>query len=103
MSEWRVVTTVDDLECNDVTEIHIDGLAIAIHDTPSGLYATSARCTHAGANLCDGYLDRHVIECPLHQGCFDVRDGKPLDAPVTRALRTWPLRVVAGRVEILVG
>jgi len=36
----------------------------------------------------DGFLDGHEIECPLHQGKFDVRDGKPTCAPVTEALRS---------------
>ena len=33
-----------------------------------------------------------VIECPLHQGRFDVRTGKALSAPVCVDLKTWPVK-----------
>lgn len=32
------------------------------------------------ACLCDGFLEGHEIECPLHQGKFDVRNGNPTSA-----------------------
>jgi naphthalene 1,2-dioxygenase ferredoxin component len=43
-------------------------------------------CNHGSADLCDGYFDGHVIECPLHQGAFDVPDGRPVAAPATRRM-----------------
>ena len=42
--------------------------------------------------------DDDKIECPLHQGKFDVRDGRPLCEPVAQALRSYPIKVEAGRV-----
>jgi anthranilate 1,2-dioxygenase ferredoxin subunit len=42
----------------------------------------------------------HCIECPLHQGQFDVRTGEPMCAPVTEPVRTYRVRVVAGTVEL---
>jgi len=100
VSEWRTVLAVAELEPGDVTELEVDGKAVAIFDAPDALYATAARCTHAGARLCDGYFDRHLIECPLHQGCFDVRDGRALGAPVVTPLETYPVRVVDGMVQL---
>lgn len=100
MSEWTDLIGRDELEPEDVTPVVVDGQALAIHDARDGLYVTQARCTHAGADLCDGYLDGHVIECPLHQGGFDIRDGRALHAPATRPLRTYPVRVVDGRVQV---
>jgi 3-phenylpropionate/trans-cinnamate dioxygenase ferredoxin subunit len=40
------------------------------------------------------------IECPKHNGRFDIRTGAPLRAPVCVALATWPARVVDGHIEI---
>ena len=42
----------------------------------------------------------HVIECPKHNGRFDIRDGRPLGAPVCVALRTFPPKVEGGKVLI---
>ena len=98
--EWTDVTTVDALEPGDVTPVTIGTRRLAIYDAADGLYATLALCTHGGADLCDGYFDGHVIECPLHQGAFDIRDGRALYAPATRALKTFPVRVLDGRVQV---
>ena len=64
------------------------------------VYATDNLCTHGNARLCDGFLEGHEIECPLHQGKFDVRNGKPLCAPVTESLRIYPVRIEGGRLYL---
>ena len=79
---WRDVIEVAALEKNWVTRVQIGARAIAVYDTPSGIYASLALCNHGGADLCDGYFDGHVIECPLHQGAFDVRDGSRLSCQI---------------------
>lgn len=97
---WRDVIAVDALEKGWVTRVEIGSRVVAVYDTPSGIYASLALCNHGGADLCDGYFDRHVIECPLHQGAFDVRTGKPVSAPATRPMKTFETRVVDGRVQV---
>lgn len=97
---WRDVIAVDELEKDWVTRVEVGRKTIAVYDTPTGIYASLALCTHGGADLCDGYFDDHVIECPLHQGAFDVRDGQPIAAPATQAMRTLQVRVRDGQVQI---
>ena len=41
-----------------------------------------------------------VIECPLHQGTFDITTGKALTAPACDDLRTYPVKVEDGTVYI---
>lgn len=93
---------VAELEKAWVTRVQIGGRMLAIYDTPSGLFASAALCNHGGADLCDGYFDGHVIECPLHQGAFDVRDGRAVGAPATRAMLTYEVRVERGMVQVRV-
>ena len=97
---WQDVISVDALEEEWVTRVEFGQRILAIYDTPSGIYASSALCNHGGADLCDGYFDGHVIECPLHQGAFDVRDGKPVCAPATRPMKTFETRVENGMVQV---
>ena len=97
---WQPVIEVAALEKNWVTRVEFGPRKLAIYDTPTGVYASLALCNHGGADLCDGYFDGHVIECPLHQGAFDVRDGKPVAAPATRAMRVFETRVKDGKVEV---
>jgi 3-phenylpropionate/trans-cinnamate dioxygenase ferredoxin subunit/naphthalene 1,2-dioxygenase system ferredoxin subunit len=100
--DWVDVIDADKLEPGDVTPVTVGSRRLAIYDAVDGIYATLALCTHGGADLCDGYFDGHVIECPLHQGCFDIRDGRALYAPATRDIKTFPARVMDGKVQVQV-
>ena len=97
---WRDVIEASKLERSWVTRVEIGPRIIAVYDTPSGIYSSLALCNHGGADLCDGYFDGHIIECPLHQGAFDVRDGQPVSAPATRAMRVFETRVKNGMVQV---
>jgi nitrite reductase/ring-hydroxylating ferredoxin subunit len=97
---WVKALLLSDLEADWVSLASVNGRQYAIYDTPDGLHATLAQCSHAGALLTDGYFDRFTIECPLHQGCFDVRTGAATDAPATRPLRTFNVRVHDECIEI---
>lgn len=98
--DWQDLIAVDALEKGWVTAVSHGTRRLAVYDTPSGIHVSLALCNHGGADLCDGYFDGHVIECPLHQGAFDVRDGRPVGAPATRAMKVFEARVQAGIVQI---
>jgi naphthalene 1,2-dioxygenase system ferredoxin subunit len=95
---WTDALSADELPNNDVWPVVVAGRDIAIYTVGDQVYATDNLCTHGHARLCDGFLEGHEIECPLHQGKFDVRDGKPTCAPVTEPLRSYPAKVEGGRV-----
>jgi len=42
----------------------------------------------------------HVIECPLHYACFDVRTGKLLSGPVSGDVPTYAVRVEGDTVYV---
>ena len=95
---WVDALSADNLPTDDVQGLAVAGRDIAIYTVADEVYATDNLCTHGHARLCDGFLDGHEIECPLHQGKFDVRDGKPTCEPVTEALRSYPVKIEGGRV-----
>ena len=97
---WTDLIAVDALERNWVTRVPLGPRLLAVYDAPTGIFASLAHCNHGGADLCDGYFDGHVIECPLHQGAFDVRDGSPVCAPATRPMRVFETRVKDGMVQV---
>ncbi|MFN8600470.1 MAG: Rieske 2Fe-2S domain-containing protein [Candidatus Binatia bacterium] len=63
-------------------------------------YVLDDRCSHARTALAAGRLCGFILECPLHGGKVDVRDGSPAAAPVRRPVATWPARRVGDRVEV---
>ncbi len=97
---WTDLIAVSALEPNWVTRASLGQRSFAVYDTPTGIFASLAHCSHGGADLCDGYFDGHVIECPLHQGAFDVRDGRPICAPATRPMNVFEARVESGMVQV---
>lgn len=97
---WIAVFDQADLPEDDVVGVAVAGRDIALYSVEGAVFATDNLCTHGHARLCDGFLEGHEIECPLHQGRFDIRDGRPTCAPVTEAVKTYPVKIEAGRVYL---
>lgn len=97
---WTDAGAADTLAPEDVVTLEVAGREIAVFGLDGQFYATDNICTHGHARLCDGFLLGEEIECPLHQGRFDVRTGQPTCEPVTEALRTYPIRIEGGRVFV---
>jgi naphthalene 1,2-dioxygenase system ferredoxin subunit len=97
-TQWIDALARDDVPQDDVIGVAVDGRDIALYGVGDEVYATDNLCTHGHARLCDGFLDGHEIECPLHQGKFDVKTGQPTCAPVTEAVRSYPVKIEGGRV-----
>ena len=97
---WVDALSADELPTDDVIGVIVGGRDIALYTAGDAVYATDNTCTHGQARLCDGFLDGHEIECPLHQGKFDVRDGTPTCEPVTEALRSYPVKIDGQRVYL---
>lgn len=100
--QWIDVLSAADLPADDVIAVQAAGREIALYTVGTAVYATDNLCTHGNARLCDGFLEGCEIECPLHQGKFDVRDGKPLCDPVAVPLRSYAVRLADGRVYVRV-
>jgi naphthalene 1,2-dioxygenase system ferredoxin subunit len=89
MSEqWIETCNIGEIPEDDVIGVH------------GNVFATDNVCTHGHARLCDGFLEGHEIECPLHQGRFDVRNGKAMCEPLTEDIRTYPIRIQDGKVFV---
>lgn len=102
-NNWTDVSAFDDVPEDDVLGVETAGKDVALYNVDGQVYATDNICTHGHARLCDGFLEGFEIECPLHQGKFDIRDGRPTCQPVTEAVRTYPVKIENGRVFVDLG
>ncbi|MCB5364182.1 non-heme iron oxygenase ferredoxin subunit [Pusillimonas sp. CC-YST705] len=100
MAEWIDILALDEVPEDDVTGVQASGRDLAVYGVEGEVYVTDNICTHGNARLCDGFLEDHEIECPLHQGRFDVRSGKALCAPLTQDIRAYPVKIEDGKVWI---
>jgi naphthalene 1,2-dioxygenase ferredoxin component len=92
-SAWvRVASAQEVDEAGGLLGRSVNGVAIALYGVESTYYATLDQCTHGQARLSDGYLEGFLIECPLHQGLFDIRTGEVKGPPCTKPLPTLAVR-----------
>jgi 3-phenylpropionate/trans-cinnamate dioxygenase ferredoxin subunit len=104
MTEWIEVCGTNALEPEDVIPFDYDGASYAIYRARDGrFFATDGLCTHEQVELADGLVMGTVIECPMHNGRFDITTGKALCAPVTTDLKTYPVKTENDRVFIGLG
>lgn len=97
---WIETISTDTLEGEGVTSAQAGKLWVALYQVDDEYFATSVLCTHGQASLADGYLEDFLIECPLHQGTFDVRTGAAVGAPCTVPVRSFPVRVDDGVIHV---
>ena len=93
------VCGADDVEMEEVTRFDHGGKTFAVYRSPDGDYfATDGLCTHEKIHLADGLVMDDIIECPKHNGRFNYKTGQARGAPVCVNLKTYPVKVDAGKV-----
>ncbi len=101
MSEnWIDAGAVSDVPEGDVIGVQVGGKEIALYEVAGDVFATDNICTHGHARMSDGFLEGKEIECPLHQGRFDVCTGQALCAPLTDNIKTYTVRIENMRVML---
>ncbi len=99
---WVRVASVGDLAKGDMKPVEAAGRNLAVYHLDDGSWRASDNvCTHAFALLTDGWLEGCIIECPLHAGRFDLRNGAGLGAPIEHDLAVYPVRVEGDDVLVL--
>lgn len=80
---------------------NVAGVAIVLVRSGARWFAIEDRCSHADCAFSeDGEIDGLIVVCDCHGSEFDVRTGAPLVTPATEPIRTFPVRVVADRLEV---
>lgn len=100
LTSWHALGAFESFTEDEPSAYHVGGTPVAVFRLADELYALHDLCTHGHARLSEGYVEDGCVECPLHQGLFDIRSGAPRCAPVTEAVRTYPIRIVDGQVEV---
>lgn len=71
--------------------------AILVRTDERSFYAYSQKCPHLGCSI-HFLTGTNRLECPCHQGSFDVKSGLCLDGPSRRGLNEIVLQVRGGEV-----
>jgi Na+-transporting NADH:ubiquinone oxidoreductase subunit F len=98
---WLRVVDSSELVCNDVIRFDLGEQTFAVYRLADGqVRATDGLCSHAQVHLCGGLVRDGQIECPKHNGRFDIETGKAMSRPVKVDLNVHEAREVDGRIEI---
>ena len=97
---WIATVPTTALDGEGVASAQAGKVWVALFQAEEQFYASAVLCTHGQASLADGYLEDFLIECPLHQGTFDIRTGEAVGAPCTVPVRTFPVRVEDGIIHV---
>lgn len=97
---WHRVANTTEINPDDPKKVTIGSEEIALFNVDGEIFATHNICTHAFASLADGFQEGAEVECPLHEGRFDVKTGKALCAPVSEDLKTYEVKVEDGDVFV---
>jgi MocE subfamily Rieske [2Fe-2S] domain protein len=96
---WLEVCDATRLGKEEVVRFDHAKKTYALYQTATGqYYATDGICTHGNTHLAGGLVKGRLIECPKHNGRFDLADGSPQRAPVCVGLRTYPLENRNGKL-----
>lgn len=98
--EWHDACAADALEEEATIGVMIAGRPVALFRVGGAPYALHDLCPHGQARLSDGFVDGDCVECPLHQGLVDIRNGRPRGAPVSTPTESYPARERNGRIEV---
>lgn len=103
MDTFVKVANTRDLAEGNMIAVEVEDTEILLVRLQGQYHAIGNVCSHADAWLDQGSL-RPVtweVQCPLHQGCFDLRTGQPTAGPPYQPVPVYAVRVEGE--DILVG
>jgi len=75
-------------------------LRITFANVAGTLFAIDDTCTHRGCSLGDGKLDGSTVQCACHGSRFDVTTGAVVRGPAEDPVRSYPVHVANGKVQV---
>ena len=99
-NNWILVGTADNIEIEDIIRFDHNDKTFCVYKLEDGFYATDGICTHEAVHLEDGLVMDNEIECPMHQGVFDIKTGEAISPPACDDLKTYPVKVEDNNIYI---
>lgn len=97
---WIDVAPESALAPGQFETVDFDDILIAVFNVAGEFFAIEDVCTHDGAELTGGPVEGHVITCPRHGAQFSLQTGEVLAPPAYEPLRTFPVRVINGILQV---
>lgn len=98
----KKIATVDQLDDGDMRQISVGDTDLLVARIDGEIYATGAYCSHYGAPLEEGVLERETgcVVCPWHHAVFELDTGSHVEPPGRDCLNTFDVTVDNGHVFV---
>lgn len=100
LNNWFFVCDNKDIEVEDIIRFDHNNKTYCIYLLEDGFYATDGICTHESVHLEEGLVMDGEIECPMHQGIFDIKTGEAISPPACEDLKTYPVKTEDEKIYI---
>ena len=100
MGEWVTVAAAADVPDGEVVPARSGEVFLALVRDGDTVYALDDNCTHEECPLSDGIVTGTELTCFCHGSVFDLRTGEALTGPALESVRTYPVRVQDGEVQV---
>ncbi len=106
MAGWFDVALEEQLSQGQAKLFEMDNIMVAVFALDGQYYAIEDVCSHDGSAMLgcglpqDKVIDGNEIVCPRHGARFCIKTGDALTPPACKPIRTFPVRVRDGRIQI---
>tara|TARA_B100001250_G_C19584666_1_gene693660 strand:+ start:278 stop:589 length:312 start_codon:yes stop_codon:yes gene_type:complete len=100
MTNWVYVCLKNEIDFEDLKRFDYQDNTYCIYYLKDGFFATDGICTHEEVHLEDGLVINDEIECPMHQGLFNIKTGKVIQDPPCKDLKTYKIKVENDKIFI---
>lgn len=100
MTKLVRVCRTDELSPGEMKAVTEGGERILVANLEGSFYAINAICTHADAELDEGYIEDDTVVCPIHFSCFSLKTGEVIDGPAEEPVCTYPVEVKDGVIYV---
>jgi nitrite reductase/ring-hydroxylating ferredoxin subunit len=94
-----VIARTTDVSAGGILQITLEGRPpLALVRIDDEYFVVDDTCTHGNAFLSDGEIVGRDIECPFHEGRFDILTGAVTATPCTKDLKVYLVKIIDGQV-----
>lgn len=94
MSEFVKVGSIHDISPGKPLIHDFDYNTVVIFQVGNVYYCLEDECTHQEVPISDGTITDCRVECPMHGSWFDLKTGKALNLPATKAVQTYAVKII---------
>lgn len=99
-NNWLLVGDTNSIDMEDLIRFDHKNKTYCIYHIEDGFFATDGICTHEAVHLEEGLVMDDEIECPMHQGIFNIKTGKAISLPACEDLKTYQVKVENDKIYI---